>query len=189
MLHKDENNKNQEECKVKGSSIKAVLRYMEVKWGKIYVSSLRLSFSPEEIKTEAYYPHSWIRELHKKIIEKSSVPAEKALRKMGADVVKSSLEGKVFINHIVKHKSIESIFNEIVRREYINIFEGDVKRNGKKTLIRVDQKCEDRSEEICWIMEGAIEALIKASKKHATVKHTKCMFHGDDHCIFEVLES
>ena len=144
---------------------------------------------PEEIKSEVYYPHSWIRILHKKIIEKSSAPPDKTLKKMGADIVKASLEGKISINHLVKDKPIETMFNEIMRREYIDLFEGDVKRDGKKILVRIDQICEDKSEEICWIMEGALTAIVKACKKQATVEHTECMFHGYDHCIFEIVES
>ena len=61
-------------------------------------------------------------------------------------------------------------------------------KKGDKIELVADQICEDQTEEMCWIIEGALKALMQASNKNAVVKHTKCQFHGDEHCVFEVYE-
>ncbi len=178
-----------DECKVKGSSINAILRYIQLKWGKPYVESLKLPFNPSEIKVDRYYPYEWVRYLHKKIAEKAQGREEQAFKKMGQDVVNSALEGHIVINYLIKRRSLEKLLEDMDKSsEYINVFDGGIIKEGDRLQVIADQTCEDRSEQMCWITEGALNAMIKSSKKNAVVKHTKCQFHGDEHCVFEVIE-
>ena len=178
-----------EECKAKGSAILAVLKYMEIKWGKTYIESLNLPFDPNQIKQGRYYPYEWVRYLNEKIGEKAQGKEEQVFKKMGHDIVKSALEGRIVINYLIKRRPLEKLLGDMYRNsEYINVLDVNIVKDGKKLQLIADQICEDRSERRCWMIEGALNAMIKSSNKNAVVKHTKCQFHGDEHCVFEVYE-
>ena len=178
-----------EECKVKGSAITAILKYMEMKWGKSYVNGLNLPFDPKQIKQAKYYPYQWMIFLNHKIEEKAQGKEEEAFKKMGYDIVNSALEGRIVINYLIKRRPVEKLLEDMYKNsEYINVLDVKIVKQGDKLQLIADQVCEDRSEHRCWTLEGALDAMIKSSKKNATVKHTKCQFHGDEHCVFEVIE-
>ena len=178
-----------EECKVKGSALSAVLKYIEIKWGKNYVKGLNLPFNPEEIKQGRYYPYEWMRFLNEKIGEKARGKEEQVFKKMGYDIVKSALEGRIVINYLIKKRPLEKLLEDMYRNsEYLNVLDVNVVKDDGRFQLIADQICEDRSEQRCWMIEGALNAMIKSSNKNAVVKHTKCQFHGDEHCVFEVYE-
>ncbi len=178
-----------EDCRVKGSSLIAVVKYMEMKWGKAYINSLKIPFDIKEIKRDKFYPYEWMIFMRDEISKRSVGREEQTFKKVGYDVIKSAFEGHFVINYIVKKRPLEKILADMEKnREYLNVYEGEGRVEDGRIIVRADQVCETKSESFCWITEGALRALIEASGKNATVKHTKCMFHGDDHCIFEITE-
>ena len=178
------------ECKVKGSIIHGVIYYMERKWGKGYVESLKLSFNLKDIKDGKMYPYDYVRELHKILLDKYRGNEEKGFIMTGRSVVEATLEGKFFVNYIVRKRSLEKTFKDLVKawesESFENVFSGNLVKEGNKLIITVDQICDDKGEEVCWLNLGGMEGVIKASGKNATVKHTECVFHGGKHCIYEI---
>ncbi len=182
--------KTEQECRVKGSIIHGLLYYMEKKWGNSYVESLKLSFSIGEIKDAKMYPYSYIRELHRALMEKTGGKEERGFFTAGKSVVEATLEGKFFVNYIVRKRSLEKTFKDLVRAweddSFKNAFSGRVVKEGSRLILTMDQICENRGEEICWLNLGGMDGVIKASGKNATVKHTECVFHGGEHCVYEI---
>jgi predicted hydrocarbon binding protein len=178
-------------CEVKGSIIKGLLYYMEKKWGKQYMDTLNLSFSPDEIRDGKYYPYSMIREVHRHLLEKTKGREEQGFRQAGKSVVEVTLEGKFFINYVVRKRPLEKTFANLLKawedESFRGVFKGDIKKDGNKIIITLDQICEgDKGEEVCWLNLGGMEGVVKVSGKDAVVKHTHCVFHGDEHCVYEI---
>ncbi len=178
------------DCKVKGSLINGLLFYMKKKWGKAYVDSLNLSFDKEDIKDGRYYPYSYIRELHAHLGDKNRGKEEKGFIQAGKAIVEATLEGKFFVNYIVKRRSLEKTFSDLVKawekESFQGAFEGHIEHDGKTIRVIVDQLCDDRGEEVCWLNLGGMEGVVKVSGKKANVKHTECVFHGGKHCVYEI---
>lgn len=163
---------------------------MQKKWGKAYVEGLNLSFKPKELKDGRYYPYSWIREVHHILFEKNPGKEQQAFMQAGRSVVEATLEGKFFVNYIVKKRSLEKTFSDLIKawenESFDNVFKTSMEKHDNKLEITIDQICDDKGEEICWLNQGGMEGVIKASGKHATIKHIKCVFHGDEHCVYEI---
>jgi len=179
-----------DDCKIKGSLIKGLLFYMQKKWGKTYVESLKLPFKIDEIKDGKYYPYSWMRAVHHELLKKNPGKEEIAFRNAGRSVVEATMEGKFFVNYIVRKRPLEKTISDLLKawekESFEGVFKGRSTKNENKILITLDQMCDDRGEEVCWLNLGGIEGIIKVSGKNATVKHTKCIFHGDERCVYEI---
>jgi predicted hydrocarbon binding protein len=149
-----------------------------------------LPFEPEQIKDGRYYPYSYIRDIHRKLLEKNQDSMEKAFSLAGKSIAEAALEGRFFVNYIVRKRSLEKTFTDLLKawesENFRNVFTGSMKREGNKLIITLDQICDDRGEEVCWLNLGGMEGVIKVSGKKAKVRHTECVFHGAEHCVYEI---
>ncbi len=177
-------------CKIKGSLIKGLLYYMQKKWGKLYIESLKLPFKMEDLKDGRYYPYSWMRAIYNELLKKNKGKEELGFINAGRSVVESTMEGNFFVNYITQKRPLEKTFLTLLKaweqESFEGVFKGSLIKNENKIIITLDQICDDKGEEICWLNLGGIEGVIKVSGKNATVKHTKCVFHGDEHCVYEI---
>ena len=180
----------EKDCLVKGSLIKGLLFYMKRKWGQTYTESLNLSFDPDDIKDGRKYPYSYIRELHRNMLKKTEGNEENGFVSAGKSIVEATLEGKFFVNYIVRKRSLEKTFSDLIKawegEHFVNVFSGSLEKDGNVLRLTIDQICDDRGEEVCWLNLGGMKGVIKVWGKNATVKHTECVFHGGEHCIYEI---
>ena len=180
----------EKDCLVKGSLINGLFFYMKKKWGQAYMDGLKLSFNQSDIKDGKKYPYSYIRELHRNMLKKTEGNEETAFVIAGKSIVEATLEGKFFVNHIVKKRSLEKTFKDLVKawesESFENVFRGALTKDGNKLILTMDQICDDRGEEVCWLNLGGMNGVIKVAGKNATVRHTECVFHGGEHCVYEI---
>lgn len=179
-----------QECKVKGSLIHGLLYYMQRKWGKMYVDALKLSFDKDSIKDGKMYPYSYIREIHRHLMEKTKGDVKKGFMNAGKSVVEATIEGKFFVNYIVKKRPLEKTFKDLVKEwekeSFNNVFSGKVEKEGNVIRITLDPICDDKGEEICFLNLGGLKSIVEVTGKKATVEHTECVFHGGEHCVYEI---
>ena len=177
-------------CGVRGSILNGLISFGKMKWGNDFLKKIGIPVKGE-LRPYAYYPIEWLKEIINTIEKKSGENKERIFKQAGSYVIKSSSEGKVFVDYTSFKGNVEEAIKKfafaISQSFFHRCFETKIIESAKKVSVKIiatDSRVKDIR--LCWIRQGALSHFIKISDKNIRYKHPECIADGYEHCLYVI---
>ncbi len=168
--------------KVRGSVINGFFKYVKKKWGKDGVAELEkdVGFNHSQIKDGEFYDRELLSSVLRWISEKK-----------GMDAVKEGGRYTVKDLGLFKYLLMWSSLERIIARAmtiYKELYKyGSVRAQYEEDQIIIEMRdTPNRIKEDCAAWLGAYIGLTELTHTKADVVEEKCVFKGDDACVYKI---
>ena len=177
-------------CEVRGSILNGLISFGKMKWGHEFLNEISIPVKGK-LRPYAYYPIDWLKEVINAIERKSTGDKERVFKQAGSYVIKSSSEGKIFVDYASFRGDIEEIIKKFAFAISQNFFHGCFDTKLKETPGKIDVKIVARDKRgrdvrFCWLRQGALSHFIKMSNRNMRYKHPECIADGYEHCLYVI---
>ncbi len=177
-------------CEVRGSILNGLISFGKMKWGNDFLNEISIPIKGE-LRPYAYYPIDWLKEVINTIEKKSTGDKEKVFKQAGSYVIKSSSEGKIFVDYASFRGNIEEMIKKFafaISQDFFHrCFETQITESERKIDVKISVK-DRRGKDlrICWLRQGALSHFIKMSNRNMRYKHPECIADGYEHCLYVI---